>query len=70
MGGRAIAMIKLPIQLVKGLADGPDGEDRFQIAIPPDYAERGQALRSHKGEFFVLIGPCDEAEVKAIIGGE
>lgn len=59
---------KIPVQLVKRLADGPTGEQKWQIEIPDQYKMQGASLESEKGKFFVLIGSLEnEQEITKIV---
>lgn len=62
--------IKLPVQLVKRLSDGPLGEMRWQIEVPDGLVLQGTALDLNKGKFFVLIGPVEDIkEIMEVVNG-
>lgn len=52
--------IKLPVQLVKRLSDGPLGEMRWQIEVPDGLIHKGIALDLNKGRYFLLLGALSE----------
>jgi len=62
--------IKLPVQLVKRLSDGPLGEMRWQLEVPDGLILQGTALDMQKGKFFILLGPVsDMKEIMEVVNG-
>lgn len=54
--------LKVPVQLVKRMGDGPIGEMRWQIEVPEQLLTLGSRLEVHKQKFFVLVGPFETEE--------
>lgn len=55
-------ILKIPVQLVKRMGDGPDGSQRWQVEVPEEYRMKGVQMEPYKGYFFIILGPFSEEE--------
>lgn len=64
-------ILKIPIQLIKRLSDGPGGEQKWQIEVPEEYRMKGVQMEPWKGYWFLIVGPfSEEEEIRRIINKE
>lgn len=64
-------MLKIPVQLVKRMSDGPTGEQRWQVEVPERYQMKGVQLEPFKGHYFIIMGPFGtEEEIERVVKGK